>query len=132
MKRAGRAGLCALLAVSLAAFGMAQASRPGAHPLDYSVAEYGLLLAVAVLGGAAGWYGRFKAAPSWPKVTVAHLVGELTTSAFAGLIAFWLCSLGGAPELLTISVVGMAGHMGGRFLMLVEGVLEKRIASKAE
>ncbi len=95
------------------------------HPLDYSVREYVFLLGVAVLGGVVGWYGRVKAGVAAP-FSIAHLVGELSTSAFAGLMAFWLCQWANAPELLTVSIVGIAGHMGARFLFAVEIWLRRR------
>lgn len=118
---------CAAAAVALTAATLAVANGPdGAHPLDYTWTEYALLLAVAVLGGMVGWYGRLQS-ESPPKVSVLQVVGEVGTSAFAGLLAFWLTQWAGAPQLLSICIVGVAGHMGARFLYSMESWVRQRI-----
>ena len=83
------------------------------NPLDYSLRQYAFLLGVALLGGAVSWYAKVQAGQvaAW---SIMHLVGELVTSAFAGLLTFWIAESVGAPQLVTISLVGIAGHMGAR------------------
>jgi hypothetical protein len=74
----------------------AMAQTPPKTPLSYSLAEYGVVLAAALLGGLANWYVKAKNGPDG--YSPAALIGELCVSAFAGVIAFWLCeAFGVAP-----------------------------------
>jgi hypothetical protein len=97
----------------------------GPHPMDYSLSEYAFLLLISILGGAVGFYGRLKAGLVG-RFSFAHLIGEMATSAFAGLITFWLCKWAGAPELLTVSAVAIAGHMGARAITAIEVMMRQR------
>lgn len=94
-------------------------------PLDYSVRQYGFMLAVAVLGGLVSWWAKVRRgeAAAW---NVMQLIGELCTSAFAGLLAFWLCEWSGAPPLLTAAMVGISGHMGTRAIAALEEIAQRR------
>lgn len=94
-------------------------------PLDYSVKQYGFTLAIALFGGLVSWLAKVRKgdAQVW---NVMHLVGELCTSAFAGLLAFWLCEWSGAPSLLSAACTGIAGHMGTRAIATFEEFAQKR------
>lgn len=50
-------------------------------------------------------------------------------SAFAGLMAFWLCEYSNLNPLLTSAIVGMSGHAGAKGLIWLEAagqrVMEK-------
>lgn len=94
-------------------------------PLDYSVKQYGFTLAIALLGGLVSWLAKVRKgdAQLW---NVMQLVGELCTSAFAGLLAFWLCEWSGAPPLLSAAMTGIAGHMGTRAISTFEEFAQKR------
>jgi hypothetical protein len=94
-------------------------------PLDYPLRQYAALLGVALLGGLVSFYAKVKAGhiERW---NVMHLIGELTTSAFAGLLCFWLAESAGLPQLLTICLVGVAGHMGARAIALFEAWAQRR------
>ena len=61
-------------------------------PLDYSLKQYGFILGISLLGGVVSWSHKVRKgdAQAW---NVMQLIGELATSAFAGLLAFWLCEL---------------------------------------
>lgn len=107
--------LCAHLAMPIAAW--AQATLKG--PLDYSLKQYGLILGIALLGGAVNWYSKVRRGeiPLW---SINHLVGELATSAFAGLLCFWICESAGLSPLVTAALAGIAGHMGARAITAFE------------
>lgn len=94
-------------------------------PLNYPLKQYGFMLATALLGGLVSWYAKVRKgeAQAW---NVMQLVGELCTSAFAGLIAFWVCEYSGSPPLLTASLVGIAGHMGTRAITAFESFAQRR------
>jgi peptidoglycan/LPS O-acetylase OafA/YrhL len=98
-------------------------------PLDYPIGQYGLMLGVALLGGLVSWWAKVRKgeAKAWH---ISGLVGELCTSAFAGLLAFWLCEWAATPPLLTASLVGIAGHMGTRAIGAFEEFAQKRYGAK--
>lgn len=98
-------------------------------PLRYSLRDYGLVLAVALLGGGVSWYAKVKRGEV-PGYGVLQLVGELATSAFAGLIAFWLCEWGNFPQLLTVALVAISGHMGTTAIQQFEKFAERRLGTK--
>ncbi|MEP6587519.1 MAG: phage holin family protein [Polaromonas sp.] len=108
----------------------AQAQSVIKTPLSYSLQEYGVVLATAVLGGLASWYMKVRKGELqvW---NLAALIGELCVSAFAGLLAFWLCEYFNLNPLLTPAIVGMAGHAGAKGIVWLEAigqkVLEKRL-----
>jgi hypothetical protein len=95
------------------------------NPLDYSLKTYGLILAVALLGGFVSWYAKVRKGelPGW---SVNHLIGELATSALAGLLCFWLCEWANFQPLLTAALAGIAGHMGTKAIGMFEEWAAKR------
>lgn len=103
----------------------ASAAEQAKDPLNYPLRQYGLVLAVALLGGVVSWAHKVRsgAAQAW---NLMQLVGELCTSALAGLLAFWLCEWQGFNPLLTASLVGIAGHMGTRAIAAAEAVAQRR------
>lgn len=94
-------------------------------PLDYSVKQYGFILAITLLGGLVSYLAKLRKGEvqAW---NVMQLVGELCTSAFAGLMTFWLCEWSGCPQLLTAAMVGISGHMGTRAIQTFELFAQKR------
>ena len=97
-------------------------------PLSYSLREYGVILGIALLGGFAGWYRRVRKGEA-DMFNISALIGELAISAFAGLIAFWICESFELSPLVTAAVAGMAGHAGGNGITWLERV-GKRYAEK--
>lgn len=98
------------------------------NPLSYSLREYGVILGIALLGGFASWYSRVRKGEA-DMLNITALIGELAISAFAGLIAFWLCESLALSPLITAAVAGMAGHAGGNGISWVES-LGKRYAER--
>lgn len=94
-------------------------------PLDYSIKQYGLVLGFALLGGLVSWYHKVRSGvlPGW---SINHLIGELCTSAFAGVLVFFVCEYMGLPPLLTAAATGIAGHMGTRGITMLEGFMAKK------
>ena len=91
---------------------MAYAQEQLKSPLSYSLREYGVILGIALLGGFASWYSRVRRGEA-DMLNISSLIGELAISAFAGLIAFWICESLELSPLITAAVAGMAGHAGG-------------------
>jgi hypothetical protein len=115
------------LVVALCCLGApAQALEADRDPLDVPLRQYVFLLAVAMLGGVVSWAAKVRAG-SLHAFNLSALIGELATSAFAGLLTFWLCSYVAAPQSLTAALVGIAGHMGTRAINQLEQWLQNRI-----
>lgn len=98
---------------------VAMAQDKAKSPLDYSVKQYGLVLGFALLGGFVAWWNKVRSG-LLPAMSINHLIGELCTSAFAGLLCFYICEWSGFPQLLTIAMTGVMGHMGTRGITLLE------------
>lgn len=99
-------------------------------PLSYPLKQYGFMLGVALLGGVVSWYAKVRKgeAQAW---NIMQLVGELATSAFAGLIAFWICEASGLSLSWTVPLVGIAGHMGTRAISTFENFAQKKWGADA-
>jgi hypothetical protein len=115
----------ATLALCLCLIGPALSQTAVKDPLSYPLKQYGFMLATALLGGLVSWYAKVRKGElaAW---NLMHLVGELATSAFAGLLAFWICEAAGFQALLTAPLVGIAGHMGTRAIQTFEAFAAKK------
>lgn len=99
-------------------------------PWGYGLKEYGSVLLLALLGGLAQWYAKVKRGEILASNLTA-LIGELTTSALAGLLAFFVCEGLGVNQLLGAAVVGISGHMGARALTAGEGFLQSWLEKRS-
>lgn len=135
-----RAILVRLLAAPLLALALVAAPAHAADaaalvavaktPWGYSLKEYGFVLGMALLGGAVEWYAKVRRG-ELNAGNLTALVGELTTSALAGLLAFFVCEWMGVNQLLAAAVVGISGHMGARALALGETWLQGKVRGNA-
>lgn len=102
-----------LIGLAIWLYTLPAAADANRNPMDFTLRQYTFLLGVALLGGVVSWYAKVKAGQvaAW---SIMHLVGELVTSAFAGLMTFWVAESMGSPQLVTIALVGISGHMGAR------------------
>lgn len=118
--------LCLHLLIPVAVWAQTLAIKT---PLSYSLQEYGIVLATASLGGMASWYMKVRRGEllAW---NLAALIGELCVSAFAGLLAFWLCEYSNFNPLLTSAIVGMSGHAGAKGLNWLEVVGQRMFEKK--
>lgn len=120
-----KAAIAALFfALHLAAPGAARAADR--DPLDYPLKQYAFLLGVALLGGLVSWITKVRKGQAQPWNLMA-LTGELFTSAFAGLLMFWMCAAADVSPLITAGLVGIAGHMGTRAITELEKFAERRM-----
>lgn len=111
--------LCALIPLIVYA-------QSGKDPLAYPVRQWLLVLGLALFGGLASWIGKVRSG----KVAIHNLpslVGELAIAAFAGLMTFFVCEYMALTPILTAAMVGMSGHMGGRAVTILEGILERKL-----
>jgi len=115
----------AVLAINLLFPVAAWAEASLKSPLSYSLREYGLILGIALMGGAAGWVQRVRKGEA--DASLPALVGELMISAFSGLITFWICESQGFSPLITAAAAGMAGHAGGTGISWLERLFKRYI-----
>lgn len=119
-------GMALVLFVGLATATPALAAAVDAgNPLDYPLKQYGFMLGTALFGGLVSWVAKVRKgdAKAW---NIMQMVGELATSAFAGLLCFWICEAAGMALAWTVPLVGIAGHMGTRAIGAFEEFAEKK------
>lgn len=113
-----------ILSLYMAAPTLAQEVIPPRSPLSYSLREYGLILAIAMLGGFVRWYNAVRRGES-AAYDLRILVGELFTSAFMGILTFWACEAMNVQPLITAAMAGMAGHAGVSGLLWAERIMKR-------
>lgn len=101
------------------------------HPLDIPLRDYAWVLVASVCGGFVNWFARVKRGEiaGW---SLLNAIGETATSVMAGLLVFYLAKYSGTPELVTIVLVALAGHMGGRAIALLEEWGQRRLGGMPE
>lgn len=108
----------------------AKAAQAAKDPMAYPISQYGFVLAVSLLGGLVGWFSKVRKGEV-QGTDFRVLMGELTTSALAGLLTFWLCEWGNVSPLLTAAFAGVAGHMGTRGIALLEDFFKRWVDSRS-
>lgn len=98
---------------------------PEKDPATYTLLTYLWVLALAAWGGIVNYIKRVKEGSS-QRFNFMELVGEIVTSAFAGIITFWLCEAAGISPLITAALVGISGHMGSRAIYVMEAWARKK------
>jgi len=94
-------------------------------PATYSLITYLWVGGLSAWGGLVSFFRKRKEGHVRPW-NIAELVGELATSAFAGVITFWLCEAAEINPLITASLIAISGHMGTRALFQLEKWAEGR------
>lgn len=104
-------------------------AMPEKSPESYTILTYAWVFGLSALGGFVSFMRKIKTgqARAW---NIVELIGEIVTSAFAGVITFWLCEWAKIPPLMTAAMVGITGHMGSRALFLLEKWAESRFPLK--
>lgn len=102
---------------------------PEKDPFNYSFLTYLWVVAISSWGGAVSFHRKVVLGHARPFNT-AELAGEILTSAFVGVVTFWLCEWASIPQMLTAAFVGVTGHMGSRAIWQLENVLERWFANR--
>lgn len=83
------------------------------------------LVVIALWGGTASYISRIRTRKL--PFSLIELIGEWCISGFAGIVTMYVCvDLGFAPA-MTAAITGIAGHMGGRAIYVIENHLLSRI-----
>lgn len=104
---------------------------PEKDPTTYSLITYGWVLLLSAWGGAVSFWRKIKSGKARP-FNIMEFVGELFTSAFAGVLTFWLCQAANIDGLVTAALVGISGHMGSRAIAQVELWAANRFAGRLD
>lgn len=101
---------------------------PEKDPTSYALATYLWVSILSAWGGIVNWMRKRRGEVARP-FNFMELVGEIMTSAFAGVLTFWLCEASGIQPLITAALVGISGHMGSRAIYHMETWAETRFAT---
>lgn len=83
------------------------------------------LIVLALWGGTVSYISRIRKGNA--AFSAAELVGEWTISGFAGVLTAYFCTELQLSYYMTAALVGIAGHMGGRALFIMERHLLNKI-----
>jgi len=97
-------------------------------PSTYSLITYLWVTGLASWGGLVSFFRRVKSGET-RVCNVLELIGEITTSAFTGLITFWLCESAQIDPLVSAALVGISGHMGSRAIYQMERWVQTRLGN---
>lgn len=104
---------------------------PEKDPTTYSLLTYAWVSLLSAWGGAVNWLRKRRDGTTRP-FNFMEFIGELVTSAFAGVVTFWLCEAAGIQPLVTAALVAISGHMGSRAIYHMEQWAKTRFVSKKE
>ncbi|GLP98690.1 hypothetical protein GCM10007891_05440 [Methylophaga thalassica] len=93
-------------------------------PTAYPLITYSWVFLLSIMGGVVS-YIRKRRMGKIARFSITELVGEIVTSAFAGLITFFLCEAAKIPPMLAAAMIAVSGHMGSRLIFMLEEGLQK-------
>jgi hypothetical protein len=94
-------------------------------PTTFPIITYVWVFGLSIMGGFAAFMRKLKAGDA-RMFNFVEFIGEVVTSAFAGLITFYLCEAAKLDSMLSAALVGIAGHMGSRAVFLLEKFLSDK------
>jgi hypothetical protein len=97
----------------------AQTAAAMKDPFSYGWQVYAWVMAWAGAGGFVSFYQKMKRGDA-RAFNIVELVGELVTSAFVGILTFWICEAYQVPQLLEAVAISVSGHMGTRVIFMIE------------
>ena len=95
-------------------------------PAAYDLLTYGWVLLLSLMGGVVAFLRKLREGHT-RVFNLIEFIGELCTSAFTGVVTFYLCEAAQFPPVLTAALVGISGHMGSRGLFLIEKHLTNKL-----
>lgn len=100
--------------------------EPPKDPFGFPLLTYVWVIFISSLGGVVSFMKKVKQGET-RACNITEFIGEIVTSAFSGMITFWLCVSANIDPMLTAALVGISGHMGGRAIYFFEKMLEKKL-----
>ncbi len=85
---------------------------------------------LAAWGGTVNYIARRKSDKS--PFSIVELIGEWVISGFSGLITAFICQEMEISFMYTAAAAGVAGHMGGRGIYMIERFIHKRIGLSSD
>ena len=101
------------------------ASEASKDPTTYGLLTYLWVFGLSSWGGFVSFMRKRKQGVARP-FNIAEFFGEIATSAFAGVLTFYLAESAGLPQLMTAAMGAVSGHMGGRAVFLIERWMERK------
>jgi uncharacterized membrane protein YeaQ/YmgE (transglycosylase-associated protein family) len=98
---------------------------PPKDPTNYAAFTYVWVLGLSIWGGVVSFMQKVKRGRAHV-FNLMEFIGEIVTSAFAGILTFWLCQEAGFDGIISAALVGISGHMGSRIISMIEFYLTKR------
>jgi hypothetical protein len=95
-------------------------------PAAYDLLTYAWVFVLSLMGGVVAFLQKLREGHT-RAFNLIEFIGELCTSAFTGVVTFYLCESAQFPPVLTAALVGMSGHMGSRGLFLIEKFLSNKL-----
>jgi len=92
---------------------------PEKDPTNYQLLTYLWVVGLSAWGGVVSFIRKIKRGEA-RAFNFIELIGEICTSAFAGIITFYLCESAGFTGVMTAAFVGISGHMGSRAISMME------------
>ena len=99
---------------------------PEKDPTTYSILTYAWVVGLSCLGGIVSFARKIRAGQARP-YNLMEFFGEIMTSAFVGIITFYLCEAAALDTLMTAVFVGVSGHMGTRAIYMLERFAQDRL-----
>lgn len=91
---------------------------------------YVWFILLAMWGGTVNYVNRVRKARL--PFSLVELFGEWTISGFTGLITAYFCAEMGMTFYMTAALTGIAGHMGGRAIFIMEKWLQAKLYWRPE
>lgn len=98
---------------------------PEKDPTSYSLLTYAWVFLLSILGGVVNFMRKLQEGHT-RAFNIIEFIGEIVTSAFAGVITFWLCENAQLAPLVTAALVGVSGHAGSRAIFLLEDFMKSK------
>jgi len=92
---------------------------PEKDPANYPIITYVWVMALSAWGGVVGYIRKVKNGDV-KQYSFMELIGEVVTSAFAGVLTFLGCESAEVAPLITAALVGISGHMGSNAIYQFE------------
>lgn len=102
---------------------------PEKDPTNYGWLTYAWVLMLAISGGIVNFHRKMRNGDV-RAFNLTEFVGEIFTSAFAGIMTFYLCEWSSVSPLLSAVFIAISGHMGSRAIFGIEKWAESRFLGK--